>query len=48
MEEKEKKNVVKNDLEKDDSGKEGLEDDVDSDKDYWKEKANSLETKTQK
>ena len=48
-EEKEKKNacedVKKNELEKDDSGKEGLEDDADSDKDYWKEKANSLEAK---
>lgn len=34
---------VKNEIEKDDKGEEGLEDDVDSDKDYWKEKANALE-----
>lgn len=34
---------VKNEIEKDDEGEEGLEDDVDADKDYWKEKANALE-----
>ena len=28
---------------KDDKGEEGLEDDVDADKDYWKKKANALE-----
>lgn len=35
--------VVENKIEKDDKGEEGLEDDVDADKDYWKKKANALE-----
>ena len=34
-----------NKIEKDDEGEEDLEDDVDSDKDYWKKKANALEIK---
>lgn len=29
---------VKNKIEKDDKGEEGLQDDVDADKDYWKKK----------
>ena len=39
---------VKNKIEKDDKGEEGLEDDVDADKDYWKEKANALEIENAK
>lgn len=39
----EKDDIKTNKIEKDDKGEEGLEDDVDSDKDYWKKKANSLE-----
>lgn len=35
--------VVENKIDKDDKGEEGLEDDVDADKDYWKKKANALE-----
>ena len=35
--------IVENKIEKDDKGEEGLEDDVDADKDYWKKKANALE-----
>lgn len=35
--------IVENKIEKDDNGEEGLEDDVDADKDYWKKKANALE-----
>lgn len=37
------KDIKTNEIDKDDEGKEDLEDDVDSDKDYWKKKANSLE-----
>lgn len=40
-----KDDVKKNKIEKDDEGKEDLEDDVDADKDYWKKKANALEIK---
>lgn len=39
----EDKDIKTNKIEKDDKGEEGLEDDVDADKDYWKKKANSLE-----
>lgn len=39
----ENKDIKTNKIEKDDKGEEGLEDDVDADKDYWKKKANSLE-----
>lgn len=39
----EEEKEVKNKIEKDDEGEEGLEDDVDADKDYWKKKANALE-----
>lgn len=35
--------VVENKIDKEDKGEEGLEDDVDADKDYWKKKANALE-----
>lgn len=37
------KDIKTNEIDKDDKGDEDLEDDVDSDKDYWKKKANSLE-----
>lgn len=40
-----KEEIKTNKIEKDDKGEEGLEDDVDADKDYWKEKANALEIK---
>lgn len=40
-----KEDIKKNEIEKDDEGEEGLEDDADADKDYWKKKANALEIK---
>lgn len=42
-EKEEEEKEVKNKIEKDDKGEEGLQDDVDADKDYWKKKANALE-----
>ena len=46
--EEEKEKEVKNKIEKDDKGEEGLQDDVDADKDYWKKKANALEIENAK
>lgn len=42
-EKEEEEKEVKNKIKKDDKGEEGLQDDVDADKDYWKKKANALE-----